>query len=595
MSEPKKTIILGISCFYHDAAAALLIDGKIVAAAQEERFTRIKHDENFPERAVDFCLKSQGLNIDDVNYVVFYDKPILKFERLIQTYVKVWPKGLKSFLMAMRTWLKEKLWIEQTISKKLKFKGEILFTEHHYSHAASAYYCSDFDNATVVTIDGVGEWDTTTIGYGEGNKLKLTHSIHFPHSLGLLYSALTYYLGFKVNSAEYKVMGLAPYGDPKKYEEAFRKLININDDGSFVLNMDHFAYEYGLTMTNKKFNELFGATPRDPESELTQKHKDIAASLQKITEEIVLKIARHAKNIYPSKNLCLAGGVALNCVANGKILKEGLFDNIYIQPASGDAGGAVGAAAYIYYDVLKNPKQKSVMPNAFLGPEFENDNIKKFLENKVIKNMGITLCYEFIDENKIFYYAANLLAQDNVIGWFQGRMEFGPRALGGRSIIADARKKENWQRVNLKIKFRESFRPFAPSILEEHSGEYFDLGGHPSPYMLLVARVKKDDIPAVTHVDGSARIQTINREENHRYYDLLQEFYKLTGCPVIINTSFNVRGEPIVCTPEDAFNSFLNTDMDYLILQNYVISKKDNPDIHKFKNTEKYLKEFKLD
>ncbi len=591
----KPTIILGISCFYHDAAAALLIDGNIVAAAGEERFTREKHDASFPENAVNYCLKSQNLTMNDVEYVVFYDKPILKFERLLQTYINVWPRGLKSFLMAMKTWLKEKLWIEHIISKKLKYKGEILFAEHHYSHAASAYYASDFDDAVVVTIDGVGEWDTTTIGYGSNNKLKLTHAIHFPHSVGLLYSALTYYLGFKVNSAEYKVMGLAPYGDPEKYYDLFKQLIEIKEDGSYQLNMNYFAYAYGLTMTNKKFHNLFGGPPRDPESELTQRHKDIAAGLQKITEEIVLKIVQHAKNLHPSKNLCMAGGVALNCVANGKILQIGWFENIYIQPASGDAGGAIGAACYVYFDVLKNPKEIGVMPHAFLGPRFTNEEIKKFLEEEIIKNMKFPLHYSFMEDEKLLPHAAELLANNFVIGWFQGRMEFGPRALGGRSIIADARKKENWQRVNLKIKFRESFRPFAPTVLEEHADEYFDLKGHKSPYMLLVAKVKKDTVPAITHVDGSARIQTINREENQRYYNLIQEFYALTGCPVIINTSFNVRGEPIVCTLMDAFNSFLNTGMDYLILENYVISKKDNPGIELFKNTEQYLKEFKLD
>lgn len=595
METKKRTIVLGISCFYHDSAAALLVDGRIVAAAQEERFTRIKHDDNFPERAVDFCLQSQGFAIDDVSYVVFYDKPILKFERIIQTYIKVWPRGLRSFLLAMRIWLKEKLWIEQTISRKLKYEGEILFTEHHYSHAASAYYASDVNDAVVVTIDGVGEWDTTTIGFAEGNKLTLTHSIHFPHSLGLLYSAVTYYLGFKVNSAEYKVMGLAPYGDPKKYYSAFQKLIDIQEDGSYSLNMDYFAYEHELSMTNKKFNELFGGPARESESELTQRHKDISAALQKIIEEAVLQIVRQAKKLYPSKNLCLAGGVALNCVANGEILRQNWFENIYVQPASGDAGGAIGAACYVYFDVLKNHKEDGVMPNAFLGPDYGNGEIKNFLEEEIIKNMKLPLRYEFVGDDKIFSYVARLLANDNVVGYFQGRMEFGPRALGARSIIADARKKENWQRVNLKIKFRESFRPFAPTVLEEYADEYFDLRGKISPYMLLVARVKKNDIPAVRHVDGSARIQTVNRSQNQRYYDLVHEFYTLTKCPVVINTSFNVRGEPIVCTPRDAFNSFLNTDMDYLVMQNYVISKKANPDMDKFKNTDRYLKEFKND
>ena len=591
----ERTVILGISCFYHDAAAALLIDGIIVAAAQEERFTRIKHDESFPLHAVRYCLDSQGLSINDVDHVVFYDKPILKFERILQTYIRKWPRGLKSFLMAMRVWLKQKLWIEYEIAKKLQYGGRILFTEHHYAHAASAYYASDFQDSVIVTIDGVGEWDTTTIGHGKDNQLVLTHAIHFPHSLGLLYSALTYYLGFKVNSAEYKVMGLAPYGNPDVYEKAFRKLITINDDGSYTLNMEYFSYECGLTMTNKRFDDLFGGTPRSPESPLTQREKDIAASLQKITEEAVLRIVAHARALYPSKNLCMAGGVALNCVANGKILQAHLFDSIYVQPASGDAGGAVGAACYVYFDVLKNPKRKSAMPHAFLGPSFSNDEIEQFLQDEMARK-GITLHYERIDDEKeLCSYTAQLLADNNVVGWFQGRMEFGPRALGARSIIADARKKGNWQRVNLKIKFRESFRPFAPTVLEEHADEYFGLGGHPSPYMLLVARVMNESVPAVTHVDRSARVQTINRKDNQRYYDMVSAFYDLTGCPVVINTSFNVRSEPIVCSPQDAFNSFLHTDIDYLILGNYSISKKDNPSLQRFKNTDHYLREFELD
>jgi len=590
----KSTKILGISCFYHDAAAALLIDGKIVAAAQEERFTRIKHDENFPEHAIAYCLESQGLTIGDIDDVVFYDKPILKFERILRTFIKTWPRGLVLFVMAMRVWLKNKLWIENLISKKLSYKRDILFTEHHYAHAASAYYCSTFNDAVVVTMDGVGEWDTTTIGFGKGNILKLTKAIHFPHSLGMLYSALTYYLGFRVNSAEYKVMGLAPYGKSDVFYDKFKKLLTIAPDGSFRLNMKYFSYEYGTRMTNERFHRLFDGPPRRPESELLQRHKDIAAALQKITEEVVLKIVRYAHTLHPSENLCLAGGVALNCVANGRILKTGLFKNIYIQPAAGDAGGAVGAACYLYFDVLKNEKRNDVMENAFLGPEFRNEEIKQFLDG-LIRASPQPLRYVYYPDEKLFPTVARLIAHNEVVGWFQGRMEFGPRALGSRSIIADARNKENWQRVNLKIKYRESFRPFAPTVLEEEAQRYFDLSGAVSPYMLLVAQTKKDDVPAVTHVDGSARIQTINKEQNERFYNLIKEFYRETGCPVVINTSFNVRGEPIVCTPRDAFNCFVHTEMDYLVLGNYVISKKENPSLENTKESAEYLERFKLD
>lgn len=590
----KRTVILGLSCFYHDSAAALLIDGKIVAAAQEERFTRKKHDESFPENAISYCLESQKLTIKDVDHVIFYDKPIAKFERLLQTFIAVWPRGRRLFVMSIRSWLKDKLWIENTIAKKLHWGKDVLFTEHHYAHAASAYYGSSFDEATVVTMDGVGEWDTTTIGYGEKNQLKLTKAIQFPHSLGLLYSALTYYLGFKVNSAEYKVMGLAPYGNPDAYDEQFKKLIDIKDDGSFKLNMKYFAYEYGEVMTSPAFNALFGGPPRNSESTLEQYHKDIAASLQKVTEEIVLKVVKHAKKLYPSDNLCLAGGVALNCVANGKIIESGLFKNIYIQPAAGDAGGAVGAAAYLYYDVLKNKKEGSVMDTVYLGPEFTQNDIKTFLE-KTNKNMKGQLHYTFVSDEKLSSHVALLIENNNIIGWFEGRMEFGPRALGNRSILADARNKENWKRVNLKIKYRESFRPFAPSVLEEHADTYFNLKGHASPYMLLVAQVKKDTVPAVTHIDNSARIQTVSKTQNSRYYNLINEFYKSTGCPVIINTSFNVRGEPIVCSPEDAFNCFVNTEMDYLVLGNYIVGKKDNPHLKQESKTGKYLEQFELD
>ena len=595
MNTKDKTIILGISCFYHDAAAALLINGKIVAAAQEERFTRKKHDADFPNNAIQYCLGSQGVTIKDVTHVVFYDKPIAKFERLLQTYIKVWPRGVRSFLMAMQVWLKEKLWTEYVIAKRLGFEGDILFTEHHYSHAASAYYASSFNDAVIVTMDGVGEWDTTTVGFAKGNKLVLTKSIAFPHSLGLLYSAVTYYLGFKVNSAEYKVMGLAPYGDPEKYYSHFKKLITVAEDGSFALGVEYFAYEYGETMTNKRFNELFGGLPRDSLSPILQKHKDIAAALQKITDEIVLGVVSHARSLYQSKNLCLAGGVALNCVANGKILEKGWFENIYIQPASGDAGGALGAACYVYYDVLGNKKTMRAMDTLYLGPEFGNDEIKSFLDTKALKGVNGTLQYHSYDSKDLPGKVAGLLEKNYVIGWFEGRMEFGPRALGARSILADARDKENWKRVNLKIKFRESFRPFAPTVLFEHASKFFDLKGKKSPYMLLVASVKSDDIPAVTHVDNSARIQTLEKDENPLYYDVIDAFYQKTGCPVIINTSFNVRSEPIVCTPEDAFRCFVNTDMDYLVLGNIIISKEENPILASLKDTTAYLDTFTLD
>lgn len=590
-----QVVILGISCFYHDAAAALLINGKIVAAAQEERFTRKKHDANFPEQAIGYCLSSQGLTIENIDYIVFYDKPISKFERLLQTYIRVWPRGLRSFFVAMQAWLKEKLWIEQTISKRLGFLGKILFTEHHYAHAASAYYASNFNEAVVVTMDGVGEWDTTTIGYGKGNQLRLTYSITFPHSIGLLYSAVTYYLGFKVNSAEYKVMGLAPYGNPNVYYKIFKKIIDIKEDGSYRLNMKYLSYEHSQTMTNKHFHRLFGGTPRIPESKFLQRHKDVAAALQKITEEVILKTVRYAQVLYPSTNLCLAGGIAFNCVANGKIMREGLFKNIYIQPASGDAGGAIGAACYLYYDVFRNKKQKDVMSSVYLGPEFDNDEIKTFLENIVEKQKGIKLRYHSFSDKDIVSAVADIIADNYVVGLFQGKMEFGPRALGNRSIVADARKKKNWRRVNLKIKFRESFRPFAPTVMEKYADNYFDLKGNISPYMLLVANVKKKSIPAVTHVDNSARIQTINRTQNKRFYNLLSCFFTKTRCPVIINTSFNVRGEPIVCTPKDAFNCFVNTDIDYLAIGNYLVSKKENLWLNEIKDVSKYLSEYESD
>ena len=596
MHNKPTSIILGLSFYYHDSAAALIVDGKVVAATQEERFTRIKHDKAFPIHSAEFCLVSQGLSIGDVDTVAFYDKPIVKFERLLQSYIRTWPKGLRSFLLGMESALTKNLWVERPIRKTLGFLGEILYTEHHIAHAASSYYCSGFSDATVVTMDGVGEWDTTTVGSGRGSTLALTEHIEFPHSLGLLYSALTYYLGFKVNSAEYKVMGLAPYGDPKRFEKEMRKLIDIKNDGSFKLTMRYFAYEYGLVMTNKAFDRLFGAPPRHPDVLLTQREKDIAASLQMITEEVVLKIAKHAKRIHPSNNLCLSGGVALNCVANGLILKKGLFKNIYIQPAAGDAGGALGAGLYVYYSALNHPLQHDVMPNAYLGTKYSESDIRDFL-TKTVPEMyhGLMLSFqEFPDDISLAHHSAGLITGTNVIGLFEGRMEFGPRALGNRSIIADARVKENWQKVNLKIKFRESFRPFAPSVLWERAKDYFDLSV-PSPYMLLVAPVLTDTIPAVTHVDGSARVQTVTERENPLYYKILRAFDERTGCAVIKNTSFNVRGEPIVESPQDAFHCFVNTEMDYLVLGRFVISKKDNPALSSFARKDSYLKQFTLD
>jgi carbamoyltransferase len=595
----KDVYILGLSFDYHDAAAALIKNGIVVAAAHEERFTREKHDADLPVNAISYCLDFAHIKADELTYVVYYEKPLLKFERLLKTYINTWPKGLLSFVKAMLGFIKTKLWVDKRIRKAVPgFEGDILFVEHHYSHAASAYYCSQFKDAVVVTMDGVGEFDTTTVGFGENNNLKLNKTIEFPHSLGLLYSAITFYLGFKVNSAEYKVMGLAPYGDPDKFYPQFKELIDVREDGSFRLNMRYFSYEYGLKMVNSAFNELFDGEPRRPESKLTQREKDIAAALQKITNEVVLKIVDHARKIHPSRNLCMAGGVALNCVANGKILETKWFDNIYIQPAAGDAGGSVGSALFVYYQLLGNafPPEQPVMETVFLGPEYSNEDIESFLNNEVreIIGNGTEVVYRKVSDEALINEVSDLINGTNVIGWFQGRTEFGPRSLGARSIIADARNKENWQKVNLKIKFRESFRPFAPTVLEDKSNECFALEC-PSPYMLLVAPVKRMDIPAVTHVDNSARIQTINRSQNARYYDLINAFYKKTGCPVIINTSFNVRGEPIVLTPHDAFNTFLNTFMDYLVLGNYIIAKKDNEKLVDEEKMKKYLGGFKLD
>ena len=585
MSKPN--YILGISCFYHDSGAVLLKDGEIVYAAQEERFTRKKHDESVPVNVVQRALDSEGITIEDVDAVGFYEKPLLKFfDRILQSYFKVWPRGLRSYHHAMQEWMTNKLWTAHHFSKALGYKGQIYYSTHHESHAASAYYASGFDDATLVTVDGVGEWATTAIGHAKGTELLLEKEIHFPHSLGLLYSAITYYIGFKVNSAEYKVMGLAPYGEPK-YVDQMRELIDIKPDGSFALNMKYFTYEYTLRMTGKKLEQLLGHPRRKPESELEQFHKDVARSVQEITEEAMMKIVQHAKKECPSKNLCLAGGVALNCVANGKILRSKEFENVYIQPASGDAGGALGVAYLIWHREFKG-KKSSPMLNAYFGSQYSDEEIEHAIKDHALP-------FEKLPEDKLISTVAKLMEGENVIGWFQGRMEYGPRALGNRSIIADARNKENWQKVNLKIKFRESFRPFAPTVLEEKVSEYFDLD-RASPYMLLVADVHPDQrekIPAITHVDGSARIQTVSKEENPKYHKLISEFEKNTGCAVIINTSFNVRGEPIVESPKDAINCFLHTQMDYLVLGNYLIRKDQITD--QMTDNKAYLDKFELD
>lgn len=601
--------ILGISAYYHDSAAALIKDGKILAAVQEERFTRKKHDHRYPMEAIAYCLREAGITAKDLSYVAFYEKPFLKFERLLETYLAFAPYGLVSFLTAMPIWLKQKLWIKEEIRKNLGFEGKILFPDHHTSHAASAFFPSPFKEAAILTLDGVGEWTTTSYGVGKYNAMEIISDIHFPHSLGLLYSAFTYYLGFKVNSGEYKLMGLAPYGKPTYKNLICKHLIDVKNDGSFHLNLEYFNYSVGLTMTNKKFHNLFGGEPRKPESKLTERYMDIAASIQAVTEDVVLKIAEHIKKKTGQKNICLAGGVALNCVANGKLLKKGTFENIWIQPAAGDAGGALGAALYVWYQYLGNKREvnpSDSMQGSYLGPSFSNEEIKKVLEESLIP-------YKTIPREKIPATVAELINGEKVVGWFEGRMEYGPRALGARSIIGDARSKEMQKTMNLKIKFRESFRPFAPSVLIEDISKYFDLDRE-SPYMLLVAPVQKNkmknrekieeatgleklyiersDIPAVTHVDYSARIHTVNKDTNPLYYKLLSVMKEKYKCPVIINTSFNVRGEPIVCTPEDALKCFMRTEMDYLIMENCLISKEELEPVAK---DDAWKKEYELD
>lgn len=595
------THILGISAFYHDSAACLLKDGEILAAAQEERFTRKKHDSAFPTHAINYCLKEAGITASDLDFVGFYDKPFLKFDRILLTYLTYAPKGIRSFLMAMPLWLKQKIFLKDFICEELHYSGEIIFTEHHESHAASAFYPSPFDRAAILTMDGVGEWATTSFGVGEGNKLNLISEIKFPHSLGLLYSAFTYYTGFRVNSGEYKLMGLAPYGTPRYVDIIKKELIDIKDDGSFKLDMKYFNYCAGLTMTNKKFDTLFGAPRRKPESKITQQYMDVARSIQEVTEEIMLKMANHVHKVTEEENLCLAGGVALNCVGNGRILRESPFKNIWIQPAAGDAGGALGVASFIWYRYLDNKRENNGTEDhqrgTYLGPCYKDSEIRAFADQKNIPYMEL-------GEEQLPGKVAGLIAQEKVVGFFQGRMEFGPRALGARSIIGDARSQKMQSVLNLKIKFRESFRPFAPSVLEDKTEEYFDLRA-PSPYMLLVAPVKEDKIepssrnaeaqgfenlkikrsviPAVTHVDYSARIQTVSEKTNPVYHKVIKAFSELTGCPVIINTSFNIRGEPIVCEPEEAYRCFMCTDMDYLVMGHYLFDKKDQPDRDKYK------------
>jgi carbamoyltransferase len=592
--------ILGISAFYHDSAAALISDGEIVAAAQEERFTRKKHDSGFPRHAVDFCLRQAGTSLAGVDRVVFYDKPFLKFERLLETYLAFAPRGVRSFRMAMPLWVREKLFQRDLLGGELRRLDDrfspkrLLFAEHHLSHAASAFYPSPFDEAVILTMDGVGEWATTSVGIGRGADIRITREIHFPHSLGLLYSAITYYTGFKVNSAEYKVMGLAPYGTPRYVQEIYDNLVDVKPDGSFRLNLDFFDYCTGLTMTNEKFDKLFGGPARRPDEPLTGRHMDLAASVQRVLEEIVLRITRSLAAETGIRNLCLAGGVALNCVANGRILRDGAFRNLWIQPAAGDAGGALGAALAAYHSFAAQPRAVSgstdSMQGAYLGPQFPQTEIEKRLRAAGAR-------FHVLDDETLLSACTEALTSGAALGWFQGRMEFGPRALGARSILADARSPKTQSLLNLKVKFRESFRPFAPSVLRERVADWFELDGD-SPYMLLVANVREDhripmtpqqealfgieklnvprsDIPAVTHVDYSARIQTVHPTTNPRYYALLQKFYERTGCPVIVNTSFNVRGEPIVCTPEDAFHCFMGTNMEALAAGNCFLRKSE--------------------
>lgn len=602
--------ILGISAYYHDSAACLIHNGTIIAAAQEERFSRKKHDHRFPEQAVAFCLNHAGIAAGEVDYVVFYDKPLQKFDRLIETYLDFAPYGIRSFLQAMPMWLHQKLWIREEICKQLGFKAKVLFTEHHEAHASSAFFPSPFESAAVLTVDGVGEWATSSYGRGEGNELHMLAEMHFPHSLGLLYSAFTYYTGFRVNSGEYKLMGLAPYGQPRYTQKILDELVDLRPDGSLRLNLRYFNFCQGLTMTNAAFDSLFGGPPRKPESPVTEREMDLARSVQEVTEIAVLRMARHVHQATGEQNLCMAGGVALNCVANGRILREGPFERLWIQPAAGDAGGALGAALSVWHQFAGNPRKPSrtdAMSGSFLGPEFTNNEIRNCLD-------ALEARYHQIDPASLPERVAALLADDKVVGWFQGRMEFGPRALGGRSILGDARSPRMQSVMNLKIKFRESFRPFAPAVLRERVSDYFEMDCD-SPYMLLVAPVREElripmtedqsrlfgieklnvprsTIPAVTHVDYSARVQTVCREQNEIYYQLLRAFERLTGCAVLVNTSFNVRGEPIVCTPEQAFTCFMRTEMDCLVLGDFVLEKSEQG---QFADVGRWQEEFQLD
>lgn len=596
----KKIYILGISAFYHDSAAAVICNGQIIAAAQEERFTRKKADASFPINAINFCLDYANIKISDIDEVVFYDKPILKFDRILASYLHTAPLGIRSFFKAIPLWLREKLWVEDQIKKDLKYDKDILFTQHHQSHAASAFYPSPFNEAAVLTVDGAGEWTTTAISYGNENKLDILETLEFPHSLGLLYSAFTYYCGFKINSGEYKLMGLAPYGNPIYRKKILDNLVSINSDGSISLNLKFFDYIGGLKMINGRFCKLFGMPPRRPEEPLTQFYMDVAASIQEITNEIIVAMAKHAKELTGSKNLCLAGGVALNCTANYVLAKENIFENIFVQPAAGDAGGALGAALYVYYallDNVRNVQRNGDIPQPIgLGPSFTNEEIETLLQNH-------GLIYKKMSDEDLYKYCANALNEQQIIGWFQGRMEFGPRALGYRSIIADPRSADMQKKMNLKIKFRESFRPFAPAVMEEFADEYFE---NPASsqllayYMLTTASVaqkhlknvetfntvenkisllgmNRSTINAVTHLDGSARVQVVREKDNSKFYKLLQEFHAETGMPMVVNTSFNVRGEPIVCTPEDALYCFFASNIDLLVLENFVLEKKSQP------------------
>jgi carbamoyltransferase len=603
--------ILGISAYYHDSAACLVKDGAIVAAAQQERFSRVKHDQAFPDDAIDYCLKQGGIKARDLDYVVFYDKPFIKFERILETYLSYAPRGWASFLMAVPLWLKQKLHIPSLLKKGLGYEGKILFPEHHESHAASAFFPSPYKRAAFLTMDGVGEWTTTSFGVGEGNKIRIDYEIKFPHSLGLLYSAFTYFTGFKVNSGEYKVMGLAPYGRPKYVDVIRKELIDIKEDGSFKLNMDYFTYPYGLTMTGGAFEKLFDGPARKPESKLTQREMDLAASVQVVTEEVMMRTTRHIHKVTGEKYLCLAGGVALNCVGNGRLLREGPFDGIWIQPAAGDAGGALGAALFVWHQLLNNGRVvdevNDLQQGSYLGPEYSEKEIQEFLDSHGYP-------YKSLSNGNLPSEVADIIARGKVVGWFQGRMEFGPRALGSRSIIGDARNSQMQSQMNLKIKYRESFRPFAPSVLAEEVSNFFELD-RPSPYMLLVAYVDekirrkmtadedrlwgidklnavRSDIPAITHVDYSARIQTVHKETNPAYHEMIRAFHEKTGCPVIVNTSFNVRGEPIVMSPEHAYLCFMRTEMDYLVLGPFILDKKDQPPLARDSN---WRKEFELD